>query len=71
VGLEGLGKLKNPMTAPGIEPVTFQLVTQCLNQLCHHVPLPNIMILLKMLKSKDSSGYSGYYYTPGVVTLSF
>jgi hypothetical protein len=25
--LEGLGKLKNPMTSSGIEPVTFRLVT--------------------------------------------
>jgi hypothetical protein len=26
VRLEGLGKLKNPVTSPGIEPTTFRLV---------------------------------------------
>jgi hypothetical protein len=26
VGLEELGQLKNPVTSPGIEPATFQLV---------------------------------------------
>jgi hypothetical protein len=32
VRLDGFGQLKNPMTSPAIEPVTFQLVAQCLNQ---------------------------------------
>jgi hypothetical protein len=36
--LEGLDKEKNPMTLSGIELVTFQLVAQRLNHLCHHVP---------------------------------
>jgi hypothetical protein len=33
VRLEGLGQLKNPMTPSEIEPATFWLVAQCLNQL--------------------------------------
>jgi hypothetical protein len=39
VWLEGLGQLKNPMTSSGIKLTTFWLVAQCLNQLCHRVPL--------------------------------
>jgi hypothetical protein len=39
VRLEGLGQLKNPMTSLEIEPMTFRLVAQCLNQLRYRVPL--------------------------------
>jgi hypothetical protein len=38
VRLEGLGQLKNPMTSSGIEPATFWLVAECLNQLRYRVP---------------------------------
>jgi hypothetical protein len=37
VQLEELAQLKNPMTSPGIEPVTFQPAAQYLNQLHHCV----------------------------------
>jgi hypothetical protein len=37
VQLEELGKLKTP-TSLGLNPTTFRLVTQCLNQLCYRMP---------------------------------
>jgi hypothetical protein len=42
VRLEGLFQLKNPMTSSGIEPATFRLLTQCLNQLRYRV-LPHFL----------------------------
>jgi hypothetical protein len=36
VRLEGLGKLKK-FTSSGLEPATFRLVAQCLNQLRYRV----------------------------------
>jgi hypothetical protein len=33
VRLEGLSRMKNPVTLSGIEPATFRLAAQCLKQL--------------------------------------
>jgi hypothetical protein len=38
VRLEVLGKLKSPVTSLGMEPATFRLVAQCLNQPRYRVP---------------------------------
>jgi hypothetical protein len=38
VQLEGLRQLKNPMISSGLDPATFRLVAQCLNQLGYRVP---------------------------------
>jgi hypothetical protein len=40
VQLEGLGKLKKS-TSSGLEPSTFRLVEQCLNQLRYRIPPKN------------------------------
>jgi hypothetical protein len=38
VRLEGLGKLKKKSTLSGLDPATFRLVANCLNQLRYLMP---------------------------------
>jgi hypothetical protein len=50
VRLEGLGKLENPVTSLRIEPATFRLVAECLNQLRYR--LPRFIGYLWLIKGK-------------------
>jgi len=47
---------KNPMTTSGTEPMTLQLVVQCLIQMHHHVPL------IKILFKKNCIPFKVYYH---------
>jgi hypothetical protein len=46
VRLEGLLQLINLMNSSGMEPVTFRIVAQCLNQLRYHVSCSLFRILI-------------------------
>jgi hypothetical protein len=56
VQLEGFGKLKKS-TSSGLEPATFQLVVQCLNQLRYCVAVTSKKFGDKILKQQKNVYY--------------
>ena len=52
---EGLCQWRISVTPSGIEPATFRLVAQCLNQLRHHVPQEGRLKLLKPWRRRHQS----------------
>jgi hypothetical protein len=70
VRLEGLGKLKNPMTS-GIEPMTFQLVAQCLYQLRYCAPTQVYGVYKTSLRVHRQWPRSLHYHLQSYHRISF